>query len=91
MIGAPMRTLADSGPFAYLGSPENRAVYMDFPLIEPAVREQAVRMRRAARPTWSALRRSGLRKLLTRRIASQVSTRIGTGADVDEHIVVVED
>ncbi|GID92332.1 hypothetical protein ACFQFC_40935 [Amorphoplanes digitatis] len=91
MIGAPMRTLADSAAFAYLGSPENRAVYMDFPLIEPAVREQAVRMRRASRPTLTALRRSGLRKLLTRRIASQVSTRIGTGADVDEHIVVVED
>jgi len=89
LIGAPMQTLADSGPFAYLGSPENRAVYMDFPLIEPAVREQAVRMRRASRPTWSALRRSGPRKLLTRRIAAQVSTRIGTGSDVDEHIVVV--
>lgn len=90
MIGAPMRTLADSGPFAYLGSAENRAVYMDFPRIEAAVREQAVRMRRASRPTPAALRRSGPRKLLVHRVASQVSTRIGTGKDVDEHIVVVE-
>jgi hypothetical protein len=89
MVGAPMRTLADSAPFAYLGSAENRAVYMDFPAIEPAVREQAVRMRRAARPTPRALRRDGLRKLLTRRVAAGVSLRIGTGKDVDQHIVVV--
>ena len=91
MVGAPMRTLADSAPFAYLGSAENRAVYMDFPRIEAAVREQAIRMRRASRPTLAALRRSGPRKLLFCRVASQVSTRIGTGKDVDEHIVVVED
>jgi hypothetical protein len=89
LVGAPMRTLADSGPFAYLGSAENRAVYMDFPAIEPAVRQQAERMRRAARPTPRALRRDGLRKLLTRRVAAGVSLRIGTGKDVDEHIVVV--
>ncbi|MEU8611841.1 hypothetical protein AB0C29_28030, partial [Actinoplanes sp. NPDC048791] len=39
LIGVPMRTLADSGPFEYLGSAENRAVHMDFPAIEAAVRE----------------------------------------------------
>ena len=88
-VGVPMRTLAGSGPFAYLGSAENRAVHMDFPAIEPAVREQAVRLRRAARPTPAALRRDGLRKLLLRRVAASVSRRIGTGADVDAHIVVV--
>lgn len=89
MIGVPMRTLADSGPFEYLGSRENRAVHMDFPAIEPAVREQAVRMRRAARLSLGTLHRDGLRKLITRRVAARVSTRIGTGVDVDEHIVVV--
>ena len=89
LIGVPMRTLADSGPFEYLGSAENRAVHMDFPAIEAAVREQAARMRRAARPSLAALRRDGLRKLLTRRVAARVSLRIGTGKDVDEHIVVV--
>ena len=89
LIGAPMRTLADSGPFEYLGSAENRAVHMDFAAIEPAVREQAARMRRAARPGLATLRRHGVRKLLTRRVAAGVSRRIGTGKDVDEHIVVV--
>lgn len=89
LIGVPMRTLADSGPFAYLGSAENRAVHMDFPAIEGAVREQAARMRRAARPGLATLRRAGLRKLLTRRVAAGVCRRIGTGKDVDAHIVVV--
>lgn len=89
LIGVPMRTLADSGPFAYLGSAENRAVHMDFPAIEGAVREQAARMRRAARPGLATLRRAGLRKLLTRRVAAGVSLRIGTGKDVDDRIVVV--
>ena len=88
LVGAPMVTLADSAPFAYLGSAENRAVYMDFPAIEAAVREQATRMRRSARPTVSSLRRSGVRKLLTRRVAANVSLRIGTGKDVDQHILV---
>lgn len=89
LVGVPMRTLADSGPFEYLGSVENRAVHMDFPAIGGAVREQAARMRRAARPGLAALRRDGLRKLLTRRVAAEVSLRIGTGKDVDDHIVVV--
>ncbi|GAA3336457.1 hypothetical protein GCM10020358_08690 [Amorphoplanes nipponensis] len=89
MIGVPMRTLAGSGPFEYLGSAENRAVHMDFPAIEQAVREQAARMRRAARPGLTALRRDGLGKLLKRRVAAGVSRRIGTGRDVDDHIVVV--
>lgn len=89
MIGVPMRTLADSGPFAYLGSAENRAVHMDFPAVEGAVREQAARLRRAARPGRAMLRRDGLRKLLTRRVAARVCLRVGTGVDVDDHIVVV--
>jgi hypothetical protein len=89
MIGVPMRTLAGSGPFEYLGSAENRAVHMDFPAIEDAVREHAARMRRAARPGLGALRRGGPRKLLLSRVAAGVSWRIGTGADVDDHIVVV--
>jgi hypothetical protein len=87
--GVPMRTLADSGPFEYLGSAENRAVHMDIPAIEPAVREHAARLRRAARPSLAALRRDGLRKLLFRRVAAAVSLRIGTGKDVDAYIVVL--
>lgn len=90
LIGVPMDTLAGSGPFAYLGSAENRAVHMDFPAIETAVRAQADRMRRAARPGLRTLRRGGLRKLLIRRVAATVSLRIGTGRDVDEHIVAVD-
>jgi hypothetical protein len=88
LVGVPMVTLAGSGPFAYLGSAENRAVHMDVPAVEAAIREQAVRMRRLARPTLPALRRTGLRKLLTRRVAAGVSLRIGTGKDLDRHIVL---
>jgi hypothetical protein len=88
-IGVPMSTLAGSGPFEYLGSAENRAVHMDFPAIEGAVRQQAARMRRAARPGLTALRSGGLRKLLSRRVAAGVSMRIGTGRGVDDRIVVV--
>jgi hypothetical protein len=90
LIGVPMDTLAGSGPFAYLGSAENRAVHMDFPAIETAVREQAASMRRAARPGLWTLRPGGLRKLLLRRVAATVSLRIGTGRDVDDHIIVVD-
>ncbi|AGZ43262.1 hypothetical protein [Actinoplanes friuliensis] len=90
MVGMPLEAVAGSEPFAYLGSAENRAVYVEFGRIEPAVREQAVRMRRAARPGVAALTPSGLRRLLVRRVAAQVATRIGTGKDVDEHIIVAE-
>ncbi|OJF13161.1 hypothetical protein BG844_16725 [Couchioplanes caeruleus subsp. caeruleus] len=88
MLGTPLRPLAGSGPFAYLGSPENRAVYMDFPAIAPAVAAQAAVHRRAARPGLATLRPGGLRRMLTRRVAATVSRRVGTGQDLDRLIVV---
>ncbi|MFI7602956.1 hypothetical protein [Actinoplanes sp. NPDC049681] len=88
LMGTPLEPLAGSGPFAYLGSPENRAVYMDFPAIAPAVAAQAAVHRRAGRLRLSALRPSGLRRMLTRRVAATVSERVGTGKDIDELIVV---
>ena len=86
LIGMPLEPLAGSQPFAYLGAAENRAVYMDFPRMEPAIREQAERLRRSAR--LGAGLRLGVRRLLTRRIAARVALRIGTGTDLDQHIVL---
>ena len=86
LIGMPLEPLAGSQPFAYLGAAENRAVYADFPRMEPAIREQAERLRRSAR--LGAGLRLGVRRLLTRRIAARVALRIGTGADLDQHIIL---
>lgn len=86
LIGMPLEPLAGSQPFAYLGAAENRAVYADFPRMEPAIREQAERLRRSAR--LGAGLRLGVRRLLTRRIAARVALRIGTGTDLDQHIVL---
>ncbi|BCJ48564.1 hypothetical protein Asp14428_00390 [Actinoplanes sp. NBRC 14428] len=88
LMGTPLRPLAGSGPFAYLGSPENRAVYMDFPAIAPAVAARAAAHRRAGRLTLAALSPTGLRRIVTRRVAATVSHRVGTGADLDPLIVV---
>ncbi|MEV4640909.1 hypothetical protein AB0J80_26575 [Actinoplanes sp. NPDC049548] len=89
MMGTPLQPLAGSGPFAYLGSPENRAVYMDFPAIAPAVAAQAAVHREAGRLRPAVLRPSGLRRTLTRRVAATVSERVGTGKDLDELIVML--
>jgi hypothetical protein len=58
LIGTPFVNLAGSGPFAYLGSAENRAVYADFPAIAPAISAQADRLRRLARPGLSDILRA---------------------------------
>ncbi|MEV6600925.1 hypothetical protein AB0M36_29370 [Actinoplanes sp. NPDC051346] len=90
LMGTPLRPLAGSAPFAYLGSPENRAVYMDFPAIAPAVAAKAAEHRRRARPTLATLRPRGLRRILTHRVAATVSRRVGTGHDLD-HLIVGPD
>lgn len=87
LIGTPFVALAGSGPFAYLGSAENRAVYADFPAIAPAISEQAERLARLARPGLSDIRRADPRKLLRCRIAADISRRIATGRGLDQHIV----
>jgi hypothetical protein len=91
LLGTPLQPLAGSGPFEYLGSGENRAVYMDFPAIAPAVTAHARTLRAAARPGLSTLRRGGLRRLLLARMAAIASLRVGVGRGVDHLIVVVPD
>ncbi|MFI5935233.1 hypothetical protein [Actinoplanes sp. NPDC051494] len=91
LLGTPLRPLAGSGPFAYLGSPENRAVYMDFPAIAPAVVRHAATLRRGARPGPGLLRRGGLRRFVYARMAATAARRVGTGQGLDHLIVVPGD
>ena len=88
LLGVRLIQMAGSEPFAYLGSAETRAVYSDFPGIEPSIAEQSVRLRRqsrlrALRPTPRSLRR-----LLTRRFAAGISHRVSSGHGLDENIVL---
>ncbi len=86
LIGVPVETLAGSDAFPYLGSAENRAIHVDFPIIEESVREQAARLRRPFAPILGELPGRGLRRLLLRRVAAGVSGRIASGKGLDEHI-----
>ena len=87
LLGTPFVTLAGSGPFEYLGSAENRAVYADFPSCGPAITTQAERLRQASRPTLDDLRQSGPRRLIRRWVAADVSHRVATGAGLDANII----
>ncbi|AGL18369.1 hypothetical protein [Actinoplanes sp. N902-109] len=89
LLGTPLQPLAGSGPFAYLGSAENRAVYMDFPAIAPAVTAHARDLRRSARLRLDVLRRGGLGRLLTARLVATASRRVGTGHGID-HLIVAD-
>ncbi len=86
LLGVPVAQLAGSGPFAYLGSAENRAVHIEFPLVEPAVARQAIQLRRPGRPIVGSLPGRGLRKLLIRRVAAGISRRVSSGEGLDPHI-----
>ncbi|WP_067500914.1 hypothetical protein [Actinoplanes sp. TFC3] len=87
LLGTPLQPLAGSGPFEYLGSAENRAVYMDFPAIAPAVTAHARELRAAARPSLALLRPGGWRRWVSARLAATASLRVGTGRDLD-HLIV---
>lgn len=88
LLGAPMAALAGSGPFPYLGSPENRAIYCRFPDILPGIARQAVRLRRPFGPFAGRIRRRGLRRLLVRQVGARVSRRVATGKGLDQHILL---
>ncbi len=89
LVGVPVETLAGSGAFSYLGSAENRAIHVEFPLITRAVLDQADRLRRPGAPILGDLPGRGLRRLLIRRAAAGVSRRIGTGERLDQHILFI--
>jgi hypothetical protein len=88
LLGVRLVPLCDSEPFAYLGSAETRALYSDFPGIEPSIAEQAVRLRRQSRLRALRLTPRSLRKLLTRRFAATISHRVSSGHGLDENIVL---
>jgi len=86
LLGVPVRQLAGSAPFAYLGSRENRAVYIPFAEITPAIARQASALRRGGRPLVGELPAGRWRRLLVRWAAARVSARVATGRGLDEHI-----
>ena len=88
LLGSPMRTLADSQPFEYLGSPSSYAQYASFPELEPGIAEQGERLRRIGSPFSGEIRARGLRRFITRRIASRVSHQVATGEGLDEHVAL---
>jgi hypothetical protein len=89
LIGVPVETLAGSDAFPYLGSAENRAIHIEFPLVQPAVLAQAARLRRPFAPILGELPGRGLRRLLIRRAAAAISHRVATGKGLDDHILFV--
>ncbi|UQU68298.1 hypothetical protein COUCH_19290 [Couchioplanes caeruleus] len=74
LLGVPMRALAGSGPFPYLGSPENYAVYMHFPDIVASVAAQA----RALAGTDTPQARAG----------ALASHMVATGEGIDDRILL---
>jgi hypothetical protein len=88
LLGVPLQALAGSGPFSYLGSADNRAVYSEFAAILPAIARQAKRLRRPFGPFAGRIRRGGLRRLLVRQVAARISHRVATGHGLDERILL---
>jgi len=86
LVGAPFVPIADSEPFEYLGSPSTRARYVPFGDLEPSIGLQGSRLRRFGATFAGEIRARGLRRLVTRRVAAGVSTRIASGKGIDEHI-----
>ncbi|MCU7728884.1 hypothetical protein ODJ79_34665 [Actinoplanes sp. KI2] len=86
-LGVRLQPLAGSGPFVYLGSAENRAIYCDFPEIasDIAARGERLSGRRPIGDDDLARKLSGLP---TRPVSARVSEQIGTGAGLDEHIIL---
>lgn len=90
LLGAPLQTLAGSKPFAYLGSPETRALYVPFEDLEPGIAAQAARLSRPFGPIAGEIRAGGPRGLLIRRMAAGVSRRVSSGKGLDRQIVLTD-
>jgi hypothetical protein len=86
LVGAPFVPIAGSEPFDYLGSPSTRALYVPFGDLVPSIRHQGGQLRRFGAPISGEIRARGLRRLVIRRVAARVSTRIASGKGVDEQI-----
>ena len=87
LLGVPLTPLAGSAPFPYLGSVENRALYVPFAVIGPSIAEQAGRLRRFGAAIRGEIRGRGWRRILVRRVAARISHRVATGEGLDWDIV----
>jgi hypothetical protein len=87
MLGVQMQPLAGSGPFSYLGSAENRAIYCYFPGIAADIAARGERVS-GRRPIGDDELARQLSELPTRSVSARVSEQIGTGAGLDEHIIL---
>ncbi|MGK5684980.1 hypothetical protein [Actinoplanes sp. URMC 104] len=88
LLGVPFQAMAGSEPFAYLGSPSTRALYVPFAALEPAMAEQSRRLRRLAGSFAGEIRARGLRRVLVRRIAARICDQVATGEGLNEHITL---
>jgi hypothetical protein len=81
MLGVRFVPLAGSAPFEYLGSAQNRALYIEFDDIARSMGDMAELLSQPEVPDANGRRRPGARRL-TQRLAAQISS----GDDLDPHI-----
>jgi GNAT superfamily N-acetyltransferase len=87
LLGFPVVPMAGSRPFRHRGCAEKHAVYGDFTRFEPAIAEQAARLRRSSRPGCPQLRRVDQRTFAQRRVGAGIARRLATGDGLDELIL----
>ena len=88
LLGAPFVAMAGSAPFEHPGSAATRALYVPFAVLEPSIAEQSERLGKIGTPFRGEIRARGLRRLITRRIASRVAHQVATGDGLDEHVAL---
>ncbi|MEV4344090.1 hypothetical protein AB0J83_06385 [Actinoplanes sp. NPDC049596] len=88
LLGVPFVPMANSAPFAYLGSPSTMALHVPFADIEPSLTRQSRLLRRPGAPFSGEIRARGLRRLLIRRLGARISHQVSTGAGLDPHITL---
>ncbi|MEV6344211.1 hypothetical protein [Actinoplanes sp. NPDC051851] len=81
MLGVRFIPMVGSEPFDYLGSPENRALYIPLDDIAASMADQAELLSRPEVPDANGRRRPGLR-----RITARLATQVSSGLDLDPHI-----
>ncbi|GAB1691855.1 hypothetical protein [Krasilnikovia sp. M28-CT-15] len=89
MLGINLQPLAGSGPFPYLGSAENRAVYCDFPGLTADIAARGERLL-GQRPIGDDAGALALLDQPTRLISAMACEQVGTGKGLDEHIILTD-
>jgi N-acyl-L-homoserine lactone synthetase len=83
LLGVPFVPMAGAEPVDGV-----HAVYAPFAAVEPAIAEQARRLRRVTGPYAGDLPARGLRRIPARRLAARLADHVATGRDLDEHILL---